>query len=108
MPRESQWLGPSAGHAEHSDVPLEASSGVLERGALAPFLYRLGHAQVTGVLELLPNAGAARPARRREVMRPSGSLTPVTALTRSIHSASDAPAMGRSSSTPGTCAWPRR
>lgn len=32
---------------------------MLERGALAPFLYRLGHAQVTGVLELLPNAGAA-------------------------------------------------
>jgi hypothetical protein len=59
MPRESQWLGPSAGHAEHSGVPLESSSGVLERGTLAPFLYRLGHAQVTGVLELLPNAGAA-------------------------------------------------
>jgi hypothetical protein len=59
MPRESQWLGPSAGHAEHSGSFLEPSSGVLERGALAPFLYRLGHGQVTGVLELLPNAGSA-------------------------------------------------
>ena len=26
---------------------------------MAPFLYRLGLAQVTGVLDLLPNAGAA-------------------------------------------------
>lgn len=59
MPRESQWLGPSAGQAEHSSITLDASSGLLERGALAPFLYRLGHAQVTGVLDLLPNAGAA-------------------------------------------------
>lgn len=59
MPRESQWLGPSAGQAEHSSLTLDPSSGLLERGALAPFLYRLGHAQVTGVLDLLPNAGAA-------------------------------------------------
>lgn len=34
------------------------ASGVLERGDLAPFLYRLGHAQVTGVLDLVPVAGA--------------------------------------------------
>jgi hypothetical protein len=59
MPRESQWLGPSAGHADHSSLTLDPSSGVLERGALAPFLYRLGLEQVTGVLDLLPNAGAA-------------------------------------------------
>jgi hypothetical protein len=33
------------------------ASGVLERGDLAPFLYRLGHAQVTGVLDLVPVPG---------------------------------------------------
>ncbi|HWN68707.1 MAG TPA: DnaJ domain-containing protein [Haliangium sp.] len=35
------------------------ASGVLERGELAPFLYRLGHAQVTGVLDLVPSPGGA-------------------------------------------------
>jgi hypothetical protein len=35
------------------------ASGVLERGDLAPFLYRLGHAQVTGALDLVPVAAGS-------------------------------------------------
>jgi hypothetical protein len=58
--RESHWSGLSADQTDHSGQPLLVqgqASGVLERGDLAPFLYRLGHAQVTGVLDLVPVPG---------------------------------------------------
>jgi hypothetical protein len=57
---ESQWSGLSTDQTARSGLPLLVqgqASGVLERGDLAPFLYRLGHAQVTGVLDLVPVPG---------------------------------------------------
>lgn len=56
-PRESHWSGLSAERSEHPLLVQGQASGVLERGELAPFLYHLGHAQVTGVLDLVPTAG---------------------------------------------------
>jgi hypothetical protein len=58
--RESHWSGLSADRTDHAGQSLLVhgqASGVLERGDLAPFLYRLGHAQVTGVLDLVPVPG---------------------------------------------------
>jgi hypothetical protein len=55
--RESHWSVLSADHPDQPLLVQGQASGVLERGDLAPFLYRLGHAQVTGVLDLAPSAG---------------------------------------------------
>jgi DnaJ domain len=57
---ESHRSGLLTDQTDHAGQPLLVqgqASGVLERGDLAPFLYRLGHAQVTGVLDLVPVPG---------------------------------------------------
>lgn len=56
--RESHWSGLSTDDTEQPLQVQGQASGVLERGDLAPFLYRMGHAQVTGVLDLVPTAGS--------------------------------------------------
>lgn len=53
------------------------SGGFLDRGDLAPFLYHLGQAHATGVLELVPLAGAPAVLRVEHGFVVTGELDPV-------------------------------
>jgi hypothetical protein len=57
------------------------ASGVLERGDLAPFLYRLGHVQATGALELLPGAGSAEALSIERGSVATGAANPMGRVT---------------------------
>lgn len=66
-----------AGRPARVEPPSGQSGGFLDRGDLAPFLYHLGQAHATGVLELLPPVGAPAVLRVAHGFVVTGELDPV-------------------------------